>query len=135
VGALYVGLRFVVPTDWKGGTLARFIAENPDARVALAAIAMLYAPLFEELLFRGLMLRGMTASWGVRAAGIVVTVLFFLLHLPETFGYWPASLAILGISVVTLFARLRTGSLAPAIAAHFGYNLIAVAMLFITPRP
>lgn len=134
VGLLYAGMRFSIPTEWKGGPLGQFVAGNPNARLVVAIIATLYAPIFEELLFRGLMLRGMIASWGVKAAGIVVTVLFFALHLPETIGYWPGMLAILVVSVVTLLARLRTGSLVPSMAAHFGYNLIAVAMLF-TPRP
>ena len=125
-------LRFSIPTDWEG-PMAKFFRGAPDARIVLVAIALLYAPLFEELVFRGMMLRGMRASWGPTAAGIVVTILFFALHLTETYGYWPAMLAILTFSVVALFARLRTGSLLPAIAAHLGYNI--VVMFAFKPNP
>ncbi|HUR81601.1 MAG TPA: type II CAAX endopeptidase family protein [Thermoanaerobaculia bacterium] len=125
----YIALRLVIPTHWEG-PMAKFLRGAPDARIVFAALALLYAPLFEELLFRGMMLRGMRASWGTTAAGIVVTILFFVLHLPETYGYWPAMLAIVIFSVVALCARLRTGSLVPAVAAHAGYNIVAVWTMF-----
>ncbi|HVG23367.1 MAG TPA: CPBP family intramembrane glutamic endopeptidase [Thermoanaerobaculia bacterium] len=131
VALAYAVLSRLVPTEWQGGPLAKLIKEQWLAKYILTFAAVVYAPPIEELLFRGLMLRGMIVSWGTRAAGTVVTLLFVLLHIFEVIGYWPALGAIVALSLLTLFARLRSQSLVPAIAAHLGYNLITAALLFI----
>jgi uncharacterized protein len=89
-------------------------------------IALLYAPVIEELLFRGLLFKGFSASWGVKTAGVVVTVLFVVLHLFETINYWPATVAVTTMAIGTLLARIRTGSLIPSVAMHFAYNAAVV---------
>ena len=95
-------------------------------------LAVLIAPPIEELLFRGLMLRGLMASWGVTAAGVVVTTLFFVLHLFEAVRYWPAMVAILTLSVATLGVRLRTGSVVAATAVHAAYNAALAVAVYVT---
>jgi len=132
LGALYLALTKIVPTDWRGGPLAKVAASGGSGRVAWTILALLFAPFVEELLFRGLMLRGMLASWGVKAASVIVTVLFFTLHLFETSGYWPAMLAILSLSLATLFARLRTGSVVTSMAVHGAYNAALVVAVYST---
>ena len=67
----------------------------------------------------------------MRTAGVVVTLLFVLSHIFEVVGYWPALAAMVTISVVTLLARLRSGSLLPAAAAHLGYNAVAATLLWL----
>lgn len=131
IGAAYLVSTRFVPTDFKGGPLAKAAAGGGSGRVAWTILALLFAPAFEEILFRGLMLRGLIASWGVVAAGTIVTILFFAIHLFEAFGYWPAMAAILTMSLVTLFARLRTGSLITSIAVHGAYNLALVVAVYV----
>lgn len=123
LGGVFLLSTQFIQTDFRGGgPLAKVAMSGPVGRALWAVLAVLIAPPVEELLFRGLMLRGMMASWGVTAAGIVVTILFFVLHLFEAAGYWPAMIAIITLSVVTLIARLRTGSVVAATVVHAAYN-------------
>ncbi|HJX26769.1 MAG TPA: CPBP family intramembrane glutamic endopeptidase, partial [Thermoanaerobaculia bacterium] len=100
------------------------------SRIAWAVLALAFAPIVEEFLFRGLLLYGFTSSWGASAAAVAVTVLFVLLHLPETINYWPAIVAVSMLAIGTLAARQRTGSLFPAAALHLTYNLVLVVAVF-----
>jgi len=112
------------------GPIARVALESRAGRTAWIVVALCYAPVIEELLFRGLMWRGLRASWGVIPAGAIVTLLFFALHLGETMHFWPAMIAIATLSVATLLARVRTGSVVASMVLHAAYNgTIAVAAL------
>jgi membrane protease YdiL (CAAX protease family) len=123
---------WLVPFDPKTplGPLAQFASGSPLARITFALIALIYAPLVEEFLFRGLLFKGFSTSWGVPAGGAVVTVLFVLLHLFETINYWPATVAILALSLTTLTLRIRSGSLLPSMTLHFAYNAVVVAGVY-----
>jgi membrane protease YdiL (CAAX protease family) len=91
-------------------------------RFAVLAIS----PPVEEFLFRGVLLAGLASSWGSKAAAAVTTVLFVSVHYFEIAAYLPAVLGLTGMSVVALYFRARTDSLAPPVAVHFGYNLLLV---------
>jgi membrane protease YdiL (CAAX protease family) len=135
ISLAYLASTTAIPTEFKGGPLAKMAAGGGTGRTVWVLAALLFAPFFEELLFRGLMLRGLIASWGVGAAGTIVTILFFSIHLFETSGYWPAMAAVFTMGLVTLFARLQTGSVLTSIAVHAAYNLtIVVAVYTLMPR-
>ena len=99
------------------------------AALVWAAILLLAAPI-EEFLFRGAMLTGFTRSFGTVAASVIVTVLFVGSHLFETNFYYPAILSIALMAVLTLIARLWTGSLVAPICIHGAYNLVIVVEAF-----
>jgi membrane protease YdiL (CAAX protease family) len=125
---VYVGDSFF-PLDAtvQAGPLAS-MAQSPGSRQWLwAAFAVLCAPAIEEILFRGVMLTALQRAWGTICAAIVVSLIFVALHAGEAAGYPPAMVAIGAIGLLTLTLRLRTGKIAPAIAAHAGYNLVIVA--------
>lgn len=115
------------------GPLAQMASQPGVSFASWVVLVLLLAPPLEELLFRGVLLTGLTRSWGLPAASLVVTGLFVLVHLPETGAYWPAILAIGLVGVGTLAARLLSRSLAPAIALHAAYNLVIVLGV-IVPR-
>jgi membrane protease YdiL (CAAX protease family) len=125
---VYVGGSFF-PLDAtvQTGPLAS-MAQAPGSRQWLwAAFAVLCAPAIEEILFRGVMLTALQRAWGTICASVVVSLLFVALHAGEAAGYPPAMVAIGAVGILTLALRLRTGKIAPAIAAHAGYNLVIVA--------
>lgn len=98
-------------------------------RAYLVALALVVAPLAEELFFRGLLLqalwRGMGHKWlAVTGSGI----LFGLIHLaqPEVVP------ALIGMGLVLGYVRLATRSLGACIAIHLLFNArtILIALLF-----
>lgn len=99
----------------------------------ISAVAL--APPIEEFMFRGVLLGGLTGTWGLRAGALVSATMFWLMHAPEWLEYWPAAVAIALMTAVVTWLRLRTRSLGPSIAAHFAYNLVLVgAMSSISPH-
>ena len=97
---------------------------SPAAWGCLAASAVLFAPLGEELLFRGLLLgslrsAGLPAGWAVAAAA----GLFAALHPVQD---WPPLFA---LGCVLGWARVRTGSLVPCVLAHALFNAAFLAQV------
>lgn len=93
--------------------------------VALAWFAIVIAaPIFEEVLFRGFMFRGIQASALGNGGAILITAAVWAAIHTQYDGYLIATIFVLGI----LFgaARAVTGSLYPAIAMHGVTNLLAV---------
>lgn len=114
-------------------TLALDRPVAPDVMVELyatsrfAALAwfavVVAAPVFEEVLFRGFMFRGIQASaLGNRGAIVITAAAWAVIHIQYD-AYLIATIFVLGI----LFgaARAVTGSLYPSIALHAAANLIA----------
>lgn len=89
-------------------------------------LVLVAAPVLEEFVFRGVLFGGLARSWGAPVAAVVVTGAFVALHLPETGLYWPALVAIALVGASALVVRLRSESLAPAVALHAAYNLVIV---------
>ncbi len=101
---------------------------SPLALVLLFLLATVWAPLCEELVFRGALQRHFRGRLGPIAAGLAAATVFGFMH-----GYGPLfvfPLIALG-SVFSIMRELR-GSLVPAITAHALHNatvLIAVLVL------
>jgi membrane protease YdiL (CAAX protease family) len=86
------------------------------------------APLAEEPLFRGLLYGGYRRSFGPIWAAVLTTAMFCMLHSSQTFQFPPALVGIAGGALVMLWTRLRYAAIGPAIAVHFGYNAVALAL-------
>jgi membrane protease YdiL (CAAX protease family) len=99
-------------------------------RLLVAALAVLTAPLVEEVVYRGVLYTGIERAWGKGGAVFLVTVLFAGVH------YWQYSesiahlTAILSLSLVLTLLRAATGKLLPCVATHMIYNgLQAIALI------
>lgn len=113
-----------------------FSHAGPTLRVLLALLAIVVAPLGEELVFRGALLAGfmrrMPALWAVAATALI----FGCAHLPDFRFAWYAipSLVIVGIALGWM--RLQARSLWPAVVLHATNNAVAVVAWFlIAHRP
>jgi len=85
----------------------------------------------EEVLFRGILLRGFTRRFRPWIAALAVSVLFGLFHL-SIFRFLPT--ALLGIPLAYL--ALRTGSLFPSMLTHALVNSLALALsMGLVPAP
>jgi membrane protease YdiL (CAAX protease family) len=98
-----------------------------------AVLTIVCAPFFEELFFRGVLLRGLLAAWrtapaaiGVVAAVLVDATIFGLAHLGTDQWYQLPGLVALGAVLCAL--AIRTGRLGPSMLTHAGFNLLAVAV-------
>ncbi|HUP28751.1 MAG TPA: type II CAAX endopeptidase family protein [Usitatibacter sp.] len=92
-------------------------------------IAVLVAPLIEELLFRCLLFRAWAAQWGWFPSMVLTSALFGLYH--------PNFIPAFASSVVYVCLYRRTGSLWAPIGAHAFFNLCAFYPLlgrFVFPR-
>lgn len=84
-------------------------------------VAVVMAPLFEEIVFRGFLFRGLANSWGWVWGALASAAVFGLAHLQlDVF----VPLATLGFFLA--WAYKRTGSLWSCIAMHGIFNAIAV---------
>ena len=117
---------FPLPTETPLGPLAQLAQSDGFSYIAWVILAVVLAPPLEEFLFRGLLLKGFSRSFGVAWGAALVTIIFVLMHIFETFRYWPATVAILMLALATLAVRLRTGSLGPPLVLHAAYNIAIV---------
>jgi membrane protease YdiL (CAAX protease family) len=109
--------------------LARMLQSLLDGPPAEAVVALvLVAPLTEELLFRGLILRGLDRRYGATAAVLVSSAFFAFAH-----GNWiqapPAFIA--GLYLGWLYRA--TGTLWWPMAAHALYNGLSLALASVFP--
>lgn len=116
-----------------GAPVRDLIEQAPGARASvLVLIAVVGAPLVEELFFRGLLLRSLQHRLGDGWAIVTSGLAFGLAHpneLPfEAMVLVMAGLAALGM-VLALLA-VRTGRLGACILAHAMFNAISLALAY-----
>lgn len=127
--AVVVGFAPRVLPD-KGDFPLERMFSTPEAAYAVGAFAVLIAPVMEELLFRGVVFSVFETRIGLGFAVVSTAALFAGLHVPEYWGAWNHVLLILVVGMVFSLARGLTGSLAPSVILHLGYNASLVAGLF-----
>jgi len=102
------------------------LAETPWSFALLAILATTFAPLFEEMLFRGFLQPLFSRTFGVIAGVIATAVLFGALHAPEYAWAWQYALAVAIAGVVFGWLRARTNSIIPSTVMHGCYNAFFV---------
>lgn len=127
--SVFLLLSALGPLAWLA--MIRFFAPQPQPWHTIWSAAFLsvalWQPLFEELLFRGviqgqvLQTRWGRKTWiGLSMANLVVSLLFVLAHLACHSIPW--SLLVFAPSLCFGFIRERFGSLYPSVALHVFYN-------------
>lgn len=101
----------------------------------LAATAVLVAPFFEELLFRGFLQPLLSRTFGVAAGVLLTAALFGSLHLFQYSLAWQYALIIFLAGVVFGWLRARTGSVIPGTLMHCCFNSVSVVAYYISARP
>jgi len=89
-------------------------------------IAVVLAPVLEEVLFRGILVNRWGMKWGVRTGIIVSSVLFGVCHLMDTAGA-----TAFGLIAAVLYLQTRT--LIVPIAFHAANNVVFVLSEFLLP--
>ena len=99
--------------------------------VATAVAAVLAAPIVEELVFRGLVLRGLLSRLGPVLAVGVQGVLFGVAHVDPVRGVGNVGLVVIlsGVGMALGTSAYLTRRLGPAVIAHAIFNGVVVAIL------
>jgi len=99
---------------------------NPVALLCFALTALVLAPLFEETLFRGVLLPVLAERWGGFPAVLISALVFAIAHL--SLGELPP-LFVLGLGLGWL--RLQSGRLAASVLMHGLWNGLTFANLLL----
>ena len=105
-----------------------------SAAYAIGAFAILVAPFMEEMIFRGILFGIFESQVGLRFAILMTAILFGGLHVPEYWGAWNHMFLIFLVGLVFSLARGRSGSLAPSVFLHVGYNGSMMIALFLSTQ-
>ncbi len=89
-----------------------------------------FAGIGEELFFRGILQRLFIKSTRSPWTGIIITAFFFSFFHFQFFGFFPRF--ILGILLGAIY--WYSGSLWPAIIAHFAYDAIILILAYLNPK-
>jgi membrane protease YdiL (CAAX protease family) len=98
----------------------------------LALTIVLLAPLTEELLFRGALLRSLLRKVSPTVAVLISAVVFGLVHAlgDPSVGTVIAMPAIILLGIVSGYQAAKTGNLSRSILLHVGFNALSVVFLF-----
>jgi membrane protease YdiL (CAAX protease family) len=103
--------------------------------VVLTLAAVVLAPITEELMFRGLLLRSFLRRMGFWPAALLSSALFALFHVHQVdtlLGAVTLGLSVGALGLGNCFLVRITGRLAPAMMLHATFNALALLVAFAT---
>jgi membrane protease YdiL (CAAX protease family) len=126
--ALWQGLlrHLGISTDLQDILLTITSRQPWPVQLYLLFLAVVLAPIAEEILFRGILLRGLQRRFGASAAVFLTSVLFALIHM-----HLPALAPIFVLSIGLCLACLYTRSLLIPILMHALFNAFSLAIMLI----
>ncbi|MBF0386148.1 MAG: CPBP family intramembrane metalloprotease [Candidatus Omnitrophica bacterium] len=114
-------------------------ATSIPAFIAFFAMAIIIAPLAEEIIFRGYFFEVIRRIKGERLAIYVVSITFGLLHFGQYRGDWPAILMVMAVGFTLSIIRSWSKSTLASVVGHYSYNLgvtvIPVILVFMINFP
>ena len=108
-------------------------AQDANTLVAGAALVLavaVMAPLTEEIVFRGVLLRALLRKYGENAAVLISAAGFAVVHLLDPGSYLIVP-ALFVVGVVLAALRMQRDTLGLVIMVHVGFNLTAVVGLLV----
>lgn len=132
LGAFFV-LSVVVGNFFPGqdNEMMRMINSSRLTLFTMAALAILTAPLIEEIVYRGIVYSALQRSITPWLAVIVTTLLFAIVHVPQYLGS-PATIGLLLIlSLILSIMRMKTGNLWPCVAFHTIFNAVQSVLMIV----
>jgi membrane protease YdiL (CAAX protease family) len=120
-GVYVVSLLYGLMVDSKKQEILSEFPRSTGGVALFVVIAVVMAPFFEEVFFRGFLFRGFADSWGWALGAVVSAAVFGLAHLQlDVF----VPLFALGLALAWVYKR--TGSLWTCIALHALFNGLSV---------
>jgi membrane protease YdiL (CAAX protease family) len=105
------------------------VSDSLPAFVVFAGIAVIGAPLVEELFFRGLLLRSLTTAVGIAGAIAIQAVLFGFAHFSPLLGLVNFSvMTVITVAGVVFGITAWKRRVSTSVAAHSFFNMVAVVV-------
>ena len=98
---------------------------GPDRALAFIALVV-FAPVFEEIIFRGWLLSHLKNTTGKSLAILLTSIIFGIAH-----GQWNVGVNVFGLSLILCYLRELTGSLYASIFLHMIKNCIAFYLMYV----
>jgi uncharacterized protein len=128
-------LAWLLTQFWGGNKtqLDLLIESSLAARFATAFVAVVTAPLVEELIYRGVIYPALERATGMIVAIILVSLLFAGVHVIQYFNNLSVIAAITLLSFTLTITRAVTGKLLPCFIIHLVFNGIQAIALVVGP--
>ncbi|MEM2900452.1 MAG: CPBP family intramembrane glutamic endopeptidase [Thermoplasmata archaeon] len=117
---------FVDTSSFEYGNAYAFDPENFSQYIVLLIAGTIFAPVSEEIFFRGFAFKAWLSKSGPYVAYIFSSFFFSIVHF-NIIGILPIFIA----GLVLAYIYHKTGSLFPAMIAHAVNNFIAITVLFV----
>ena len=119
------GAAFEISVHWTEWFIPQLVWGSQVELLKIAIEVAVAAPIFEELIFRGIVFTTLRAKFGFTASMIGSAMVFALAH-----GYGPiAFLAVFWSGLLWAWLYERTGSVIPGMCAHVINNGLVVYFL------
>jgi uncharacterized protein len=105
--------------------------QTPGEAWALSLFGVTFAPLLEELFFRGFLYPVLVRRFGVAFAVLATATGFSLIHAPQLGRAWGPVLVIFMVGLALTITRAVTKSVAAALIMHIAYNSTLSVLLFV----
>lgn len=103
---------------------------TPSEAWALSLFGVSFAPLLEELFFRGFLYPVLVRRFGMALAVLMTAAGFSLIHAPQLGRAWGPVLVIFIVGMALTLARAITKSVAASLLMHMAYNATLSILLF-----
>jgi uncharacterized protein len=103
---------------------------TPAEAWALSLFGITFAPLLEELFFRGFLYPVLARRFGVALAVLLTAAGFSLIHAPQLGRAWGPVLVIFIVGLALTIARALSKSVAASMIMHMAYNGTLSVLLF-----
>jgi membrane protease YdiL (CAAX protease family) len=115
-----------VSQSTENAVISDFVATSPTWILAIFwALIIVVIPACEELIFRGLLWKISSFVFSSLVTGILVAVVFSVLHAPES------ALFLLPFALYLSWLRTKENSIVPGVWAHIAFNLTGVLTPFV----
>jgi uncharacterized protein len=131
LAAILLGFAYLVTSLYGGGKtdLDLLIESSMYTRVATAVVALVTAPLVEEVIYRGVLYPAVEKAAGMGIAIAVISLLFAGVHVLQYKNNISVILMITLLSIVLTVARAITGTMLPSFIIHLVFNGIQSVLI------
>lgn len=101
------------------------IFQSPGPVITIAILSLLFAPIMEEIFYRGFIFAGLRARQGVALAALASGLLFGVSHIGNPAGFYLIP-PVTAIGAMFACAYAYSGSIVTTFLAHFIFNAFAL---------